>query len=399
MSSLERTLQEISQRADWRRAHHLYRQFSAIVGDPDRPRAPSDDIVGALAEALARVFAAYEDSEREFLDDLAALFGDVDGLPDDPVDRFRRLYKDTRLDRIATYTEGQDGRRRPRPFEAAVETVRRIDDLNRLRDVLELLPSSAILGGSMSYGRFYNVGGAGAGKPSDTDLLLVVPTYGQLEDVARALRRLDFISPASLAQLDERIEKFESIRAGYENCTFVQKLQLWEEQTPPVLRRYQIPGYYLVALHVMSLDDFQFVALRDIPALETGLALSLREYRDDRPSGNSNELRCFAGYTRTVDQPYEPVDNGFVAQEPIAEIRDDRFFPGVHLNLILPQFEVRWEAPQARVRLTLLNLRWKVLARLDEERRMRSYEIQRVSMSHTRSGVFAPHIARRADRT
>jgi hypothetical protein len=399
VGNVEQTLRDISQRGDWRRVHRLYQQFSAIAGDREHPRPPSEDVTGALAEALARVFASYEDSEREFLDDLSALWGDIDGLTDDPVERFRRLYKDTRLDRIPAYRDGEDGRRRPKPFEAAVETVRRIEDLNRVRDTLELLPTSAILGGSMSYGRFFNTAGAGPGKPSDTDVLVVVPSYDELGNMARELRSLDFISVESLAELDDRIETFGSIRTAYDRCSFVQKLQLWEGRTPPTLQRYQIPGYYLIALHVLSLDDFQFLALRDIPALEDGLALGIHEYRDDPPSGNANELRCFAGYARTVEQQSRPIDHGFVVREPVAEIEHERFYPGVLLNLILPQFEVRWEAPQVRVRLTLLNLRWKILARLDEERRMRSHEIQRISMSHTRSAAFAPHVARRADRT
>ena len=36
--------------------------------------------------------------------------------------------------------------------------------------------------------------------------------------------------------------------------------------------------------------------------------------------------------------------------------------------------------------------RWKILERLRSERRDQPYEVHRVSLSHTRSEAFAPHI-------
>lgn len=396
VSRQDETLNEICARGDWRRVRDLYTQFSAIASDAAHSGVPSDDILSGLTEALARVFPAYESMESEFVTDLMALLGDIDQLPSDPIERFRRLYKDTRLNRLSTYGDNSHSRSRPKPFETAFETVRRIEDLNRVRLALEMIPSSAILGGSMSYGRFYNVCG-GAGKPSDTDLLLVVPSYESLPAIAEALRGLDFISESSHGALVARIDEFTSIRDRYAPCIFQHKLHLWEQ--PHVsYQQFQIPGYYLLALHVLSIDDFQFVTLHDTPILKARLSRSIREYRDDRPPKPETELHCFAGYARSVKRHPVKTLGGWVTTELVADIRNERFYPGVHLNLLLPQFEVRWEAPEARIRLTLLNLRWKLLARLADEQQMRSFEIQRLSLSHTRSGTFAPHVVRRVDR-
>jgi hypothetical protein len=286
-----------------------------------------------------------------------------------------------------------DSRRLPRPFEASVETVRRIQDLNRIRDAVEGVPSSAVLGGSLSYGRFYNVCGA-AGKPSDIDLVLIVRSYDELPSVSDRLARLESVSGSQPQVMSDRTEAFQAVRERYERCVFQQKLRLWDGGRPhPHSDRYQIPSYYSLALHVVSFDDLRFVALSDVPRLESSTR-AIHEYRDDRPSSGANVLRCFAGYARTFDQETEEVDGGFVTREVVAEASDGRFYPGVHLNLVLPQFEVRWEAPALRIRLSLLDLRWKLLARLADERRLRSFEIQQLSLSHTRGGIFAPHVSR-----
>jgi hypothetical protein len=391
-------VETISARGDWRRVHDLYQQFSRSVEDASGDAAgPPPAVTGALAEAMARVFASYQDQEETFLDDLATLFAEIDGIALDPIQRFRRLYKDTRLDGLERYRAGRDARRRPRPFEAAVETVRRIQDLNRIRNALERLPTSAVLGGSVSYGRFYNTCGA-AGKASDIDLLLVVPQYEDLIAVPAQLRSLEFIDERQLQTMARRIDALFEVRKRFGRCVFQQKLSLWEdEDLPSYLKRFQFPGYYSLALHVMSLEDFQFVTLADIPRLDS-LKRTIAEFRDDPPSGNANSLRCFAGYVRTFDQQAVEVTDGFVAHEIVGEILEDRFYPGMHLNLVLPQFEVRWESPDARIRLALLNLRWKLLARLTDERRLRTFEIQQLSLSHIRGNVLAPHVTRRVDR-
>src|SRR5258706_12631446 len=102
------------------------------------------------------------------------------------------------------------GRRRPRPFEAAVETCRRLIDVNRFRQALSILQTGAILGGPVSYGRFYNVTGATpdfGSKTSDADLLLALADYNQLPTVAEKMAAIPALHPSSLAFLPQRLTK------------------------------------------------------------------------------------------------------------------------------------------------------------------------------------------------
>jgi hypothetical protein len=397
-------MDDICQRGDWRRVHRLYSQLSAIAEDERLDGYDlSNEIPSALAEALGRTFASYENNEEKFIDDLLLLCAVIEQRdPSDPA-TFRELYFDVRLNRFDGYKLRVGGRRKPKPFEAAVETVRRIRDLNQIQEVFEsgeVLETSAILGGSLSYGRFYNTCG-GAGKPSDIDLLLLVRNYEEVSGLADRLSCLDFVDSRSVYELRRRSELFLSYLGHYEPCVFGHKVRLWEDEPHEYTVKYQVTaGHYFLGLHVVSAQDFDYLTLRDVPILGDKSTPDLHrrvfEYRDDPPRRTADEQRSFAGNSRTSSVPVEAVEEGWVTDSLVCEITENQFFPGVHLNLVLPRFEVRWESPLMRIRLKLLNFQWKLLARLEEEKANHGGHVC-LSQSHTRSSLFSPHVTRTLD--
>jgi hypothetical protein len=390
VAALDGVEREVSTRADWRRCISLYRHLAEIA----QGRGPlPDDVPSGLAEALAKTFAAYEGNESGFIDDLFAVWSAIDGLCGSEAERFRALYKAESLDRFEVYRNAADRRRRPKPFEAAVETVRRIVDLNVIRERLVDLPTTAILGGSLSYGRFFNTCG-GQQRPSDIDLLLVLPDYRDLPAVADALGRVTFIDPASVAEMRTRVGAFEVQRLA-RRVVFSQKLRLWETRPSEYVQRFQVPaGHYLLALHVFDLSDFAALVMKSTPRIPSDLHLEIAEFRGDQPNSATEELRSFLGVGRHEALRCEVVRGGFIATHVAARVVEDRFYPGSHLNIVLPRFEVRWESPQARLRLTLLALRWKLVARLHDEERLHG-ETPHLSYAHVRSDAFSPHVQRR----
>jgi len=392
----------ISERGDWRRVRALYEQLAHSLREHGLRVQDVVELHTELAEALARTFANYEGLEDVFVQDLELLLSAIEGLESlTPAERFRFLYKDTRLNALEVYAPDSDGRRRPKLFEAAVETVRRIVDLNRVHDSLAGLPTTAILGGSLSYGRFYNTCG-GQEKPSDIDLLLVLPDHALLPDVATRLARLEFVDRGSGQKMMSRIEPFLALNGGSgSHSVFQHKLRLWDDRPSRYLLDYQVPaGHYNLALHIITHEAFLFLVLRDQPLLEEqGAELferHLLEFRDDAPEGDVEEHLGFSGQRHRAPLICNEVAGGYVAKRLGCAIIGGRFYPGVHLNLILPRFEVRWEAASMRVRLTLLALRWKLLARLEDER-LSFGGRQRLSLSHTRHAVFSPHVLKRLD--
>lgn len=407
MSKTANLLTGLHTRADWRAVEQLYAQFAAIVQMQEQMPGI---VTGALANSLSRVLAFYEDQEAQFIDDLLELCSAIDQLSMTSVERFRTLYLDPRLDNYAKYKfppdEGE--RRRPRPFEAAVETCRRLIDLNRVKQALSGLQTGAILGGSVSYGRFYNVMGYApefGSKSSDTDLLLVLERYDQLASVAEKFSSVSGVDPASIDSLRQRLRKFPQIRAEHAPCIFSHKLAFWREQADPLLIGTGFPGDYSISLHIFDVEDFNYMTLRDLPVLNPprgrdSLERSIQDFRDTSPpTGHAYNNRSFSGIALGVN-PLVPkgIDGGYLCQLKICLIQDDRYCPGLHQNLILPQFERRWESERVPLYLKTLTFRWKILERLRTERTMRPFEEQKLSLSHVRYFIFSPHITRRADR-
>lgn len=398
---MNRSVSKAHARADWRRVEQLYRQFVEIVNDPEKQNVLPDVLTGSLAESLGRVFAHYDGQERQFMEDLFWILSNIEGFADPSIEHFRQLYSDERLKRFPPYHPTGEVRRRPKPFEASIETCRRLMDLNLVRDALTPLLTGGILGGSVSYGRFFNVCGATIGKPSDTDLLLVLPDYDYLSKVSVALETIRGLDKESLEDFKKRIKFFQTIKKSYRHCIFSHKIKFWEDTPDPYLSQYQIPAHYLLSSHIFSWSDFEFMILKDKPILQPEpngkFIRNLHDYRNTEPTRFDNQ-RSFSGIDSTVPLVKKKVEGGFLSRVRVCHILKDRFYPGLHQNLILPQFEIRWESPLRRLYLPVLSFRWKILDRLREERRLRPFEVQSLSLSHTRSEVFAPHITRRADR-
>lgn len=254
--------------ADWRRVVELYSQVSDIVNDPEEENTLPDELVAALSEASSRVLAHYDGNELVFVDHLLEILSEKDNLTGSRGERFRHLYHDRRFNRFAPYHPTGGGRRRPKPFEAAVETCRRWP-------VLRWPPTGSKKG--------------------------------------------------------------------------------------------------------------------------NGLTRALWDYRDTKPERKDNQ-RSFSGRDVTLPLRSKTVRNGYFSNVHVCHIDEHRFYPGLHQNLILPQRELRWESPRLRIYLRVLSFTWKIMERLRFERQLRPFEVQKISLSHTRSAHFSPHITRRADR-
>jgi hypothetical protein len=268
--------------------------------------------------------------------------------------------------------------------------------LNRIQQALRSAATSAILGGSLSYGRFFNTTG-GQSRPSDVDLIVVVPDDADSLAVVEALRPLEFISRSSLDEMEHRLLIFPGYRQ--KRCVFLHKLRLWESPPSRFVTDYQVmAGHYKVALHLMTFDDLLYLILRDRPRIppEEGFIRRLVEFRDDHPSRSSEELKSFSNARLDVSVNSSIVDGGYLADHVVCQVTEGRFYPGAHMNLVLPRFEVRWEDPHLELRLLLLAFRWKLVTRLGDENRARD-EVVRLSYSHTRSAAFSPHVTRRVD--
>lgn len=386
-------------RADWRQIDAAYRQVSsaASAGTSD---GPSDRLAGHLAHRLGRTFTHYDRAENDFIADLLACWAAADGLQRNR-SGFKKLYYDKRFNSFPAYNTTDGNRRRPKPFEAAIETVRRLVTVNSIRDATIDLPAAGILGGSASYGRFFNTKGA-SNDASDLDLMVVLPDLeDSLAAFAERLRRVPGASHEDVEALLNRIPLAAAHSAECSHMSMSHKLRFWDDERDPLLEPYDVPGDFETQLHIFPKAAFCYMLLVDLPVIETSedepeLHRAMWDFRDDLGRRKSETIEyCFASTPLRSSREIRTVSGGHLAEETVCRVTDERFYPGVFHNIVMPQFEVRWDRTDFNARLMVLGFRGKMLDRLARERQLRPWEDQTLANSHIRSRVFAPHVWRK----
>jgi hypothetical protein len=411
MKSTTVLAQEAREVADWKSVISLYAQCLAIAKEPQSSYLPTR-LTGRLAASLDRLASTYRDSPIQMSEHALGVFGEQEDWDDvsNSEEIFRRLYEDERFRRFSAYfaaPETQDHRRRPIPFESCVETTRRLRDIKELRDNLVKAETAAVVGGSMSYGRFFNVSGSpdwvhdktGSRKSSDLDLLLVVPDHElpvlleRLNDLKVTMAGVD---EKSIDQLSERLKGYRPGELDHYSY-FSHDIHMWTKDQDPVFSGVGISPVYYINLHILTRTNFEFVLLRDITRLEDSAAAPHREildYRENPPRHERDHQRSFSGtdlWLKRNQAPAECSAGGFIVSERVFAIREDRYHPGMLQNLVLPLFDLNWDNTRLRwMQPALDEFKSKIFERLRHERQERPHELNMASLAHTRSEVFSP---------
>ena len=388
---------QATRQADWRRVAGLWEQCANILRSGGEDAYLPDSLTGKLARSMGQVFASYDDDEDRYVLHLLAIMAHAEGRDGEVDEVFRQLYFDERF--TNQRYQPMAGRRLPLPFEAAVETARRLRDLARIRDALTSKADlcACVLGGSASYGRFHNTVGGRDDDPSDLDLLLVVAPNVGCSQVYEALRNVHGLGGADHAlERSTALAPHDDDPGSRDSPIFSHKLSLWREMRDPLLDARQIAGGYTLSTHLLTLAQFRWITLASEPIIAQGLDRRVWDLRDTEPRREDRQ-RTFAGTEHPVERRYEETAQGWLAESYVAQVADERFRPGLHQNLILPRFDLRWDLRRHRLTLPIYAFRWKIVERLGEERRLRPYEDQRISLSHTRAAHFAPHVRARVD--
>ncbi len=387
-------LDAIHQSADWDRAARLYLQCLEAIADPDMPYLPLQ-LPAFLAELAGRLSTSYY--HREY-----ALVTDAYEAMSHGFTSRNSLYFDSRFTALPEYQPGGTGarRRRPTPFEAVVETARRLRDLNTLEDSLRGTDCGALLGGSCSYGRFFNIVGQSEGSASDLDLLIVASDNDALREIVLSALAGFALDTSAVASSKARLRDYldYSTPTKSEFVVFSHKVPLWTRNDDPLLADINIDASYNLSLHLMPQLVADQIMLADVPLITTASAGSERYVTDFRetPAARTDHQRSFSGKNIRIPLREDGFRDSYARRTVAFKIGDgDQYFPGMFQNLILPLFDVRWGPTSFR--RSVDTFRWKMVERLRYERRIRSNDLLRISLSHTRRAVFAPHVIRGLD--
>lgn len=383
-------LRDASITADWTRFRALAGQIVGTLPDP-----PVDELLDALARAVFDLAPIYAGRMPVLAGHALAVLADVEGAEALDAALFRQYYADARFTR-----PGVCAWRRPAPFQAIVETARRLRDAALLRSLLRGVPTTALLGGSTSYGGFYNVRGVSAGRAaSDLDLVLVLDDTVQLPRIAERFLTLPGVARADL----ERLHRRAGIFAGrYDDgiTMFSEKIDMWGASAHDPMLPAGLPGGYRISLHVLTRPVLRFVLVESAVRLDPDVAGATRTVRDYRPERTDrlDVQRTFAGHAVTLSGATQDAPDGCLRYTGAYTFdRSGGYCPGFIQSLLLmrPQPGPFWD--DLDVADEVAAFRHKLRERLRLERARRPDLVLLFSLASVRRAILAPHVVRRLD--
>jgi hypothetical protein len=221
-----------------------------------------------------------------------------------------------------------------------------------------------------------------------------------LPQVAERLHALPGIDIDSLYRLEERIEEFIDLKvaAAHPDIVFSGRILLWQSCSDAFFGDGPISSPYSASLHFVSPEVYSRLILSDAPKAASHLIGDLRtvaDFRETEPERTDHQ-RSFSGKNLRLPLSTQAIGTSFLRHSHVFFIdAASHYYPGMFQNLVLPAFDVRWGTN--KLRKATEACRWKMVERLRYERRVRPHEIMRLSLAHTRSEIFAPHMVRSVD--
>jgi hypothetical protein len=396
-------LQAAHNTANWDKVVGTYKQLVDIVrpstsytlGDDSAVHLP-EDVADKFALAMSEVRESYIGREQECAEHAIAVCGNVDEKEwyetavegyDDPI--FRQISNHAAWSSM--------GQWRPTPIETTVETLRRWRDLTRLRHALANAQCSLALGGSLSYGAFYNVHGNREGKPgSDLDIVFI----GSSKEILMAVEQISNIEGAdrsSVDRLGQRAAKFLS-EFDDDNTILSHKVSMWTSEQDPMLGGISVESQYQISLHFLTDPVLAHVLVEqsaELRAKISGRTRTVRVFRDTRTT-RQDHLRTFAGRNHYSPAPLQACELGFMRKTRVYFIDgEDHYCPGQMQSHLMTSRELAYDNLDVRSRLD--RLRAKLWERLELERAQAPHEDLKMSLADVRRERFAPNVIRAID--
>ena len=371
-------------RDPWDRVQALAEQCLRL-STADTPYVPSKvpDFLGWL---LARLSNSYYGQESVFFSKAVERFTQA------AENVYKREVSREEVYRLTCYPNKRnvEGRRSPGFAESTIETTRRLRDIRLLEEALSKTTVGAVVGGSMSYGKFINV--KGGDDASDIDLLIVIDSWNDLAITLSNLRRMSIVSPTDVERMMIRSEKMLSKWGDRDNITFSGKAKLRETSQDTFLERFGQPTKYDLSVHFVSREGADILLMKDHLDLSASDKMKSREFMDYRelPPSRDDFQRAFSGDSLNIPVKYDQHGESYERFTMSFVVRDGRFYPGMLQGIVLPAFDVRWG--DTRFRRVVESFRWKLVERLRYEKNAFPNEILRLSVAHTRTDAFATHI-------
>lgn len=228
---------------------------------------------------------------------------------------------------------GVNGDKELPPLQEAIgETVKRLRFLEAFTSHMPKEVTGVICGGSMSYGRFYNI--RGGEDPSDIDLFVIVDNaFFSSQEAQRAL--IDEANGFAPSQTDEFVKRCRRFN------------DLYQSEVAQYMY-HKIPlGNVLVSFKVISSEQFRwefFDTIEELISDKNDRVVYIRGYSHGPGSNILSRWRNFSGQVITVPNKEEIIDNGeAIYSIPACIYHDGHLYTGDHHNHMFPLFSILYD--------------------------------------------------------
>lgn len=272
-------------------------------------------------------------------------------------------------------------KQQPSLIESTGATLKRLDFLYRYVKKLTDPCVSVVSGGSMSYGRFYNV--REGVDPSDLDLIVI------FNDGEEGNMQTENILPASLGFKDDDRLLLQERIAFFAHLMKAGKAEVLSHKV------LVGPLGFPISMHIMSSPVFENMMVyspHDDLRLGGEVDRRVRDYKPEPFKYPTVRLNTFNGEHLSFSVDEYSLPDGVTASEVITQIPahaivNDRFVPGLYHNLLSPRFEM--EAFSSRQCVAAATLFWSSMRKLENQYRKTDPDASALK-SHIRCDLFNP---------
>ncbi|MFA6918875.1 MAG: hypothetical protein WC244_02040 [Patescibacteria group bacterium] len=228
----------------------------------------------------------------------------------------------------------QLGKRQPDMIESIQGTLDRFARMEQLEVIFEKPCKGIIVGGSLSYGPFYNIRTRhGDNESSDIDAIFVLDPDSIDKDWGRFMHCSDFSESDKQKFIARKDIFFQSLLPNGEAAILSQKFPLKGAD-------------YEISTHFFTEETFDSMLNINIAEKIEGdnRVVVFKDYKSKPFPYNVCAQTNFEGTSYNYTVPVQrKIDEGVITELPAYIINNHKFYPGIYQNLILPAFSVFYD--------------------------------------------------------
>lgn len=271
------------------------------------------------------------------------------------------------------------GKRQPSLIESIDSTIDHLEYVEGLPQAFGRTVDAMIVGGSLSYGPFFNIrSNIDATGSSDVDAIFIITPSFDTSSEWEGFMKSDLFTEEDKREFTDRREVFKCLQ--HEGIADI------------ISQKFTVPGRdFVMSAHFFTPEVFEKMAVSGLERHLVDRSDSVDIIRDYKPRCFEHQVcpqRSFDGSIFNYVVPeQERVKRGYVVKLPGYILSNGSFFPGLYHNLISPEFSV-FHDTSGTTRAIVRRFQSIMLAEAD--RMKESSPRAALALSHIRNDVFAP---------